>query len=208
VTFKLTKEEKDKIHQTIILQESKTDAEIVPVILHSAHHYIWANYLLGIILGIVFYLILYFSPYNHKSPLIYLMFFSLGFTLGFTLCLIPKIKKYFLLKKEIDYAISLKSNEVFLHYNLHRTKNHQGVLILISLFERKIKIMRDFGVNEKIPEIEFEKIISSFGKNFQENGICNALLKSIEMTGEVLAKEIPKTNQKHNNELPDEIIIE
>jgi putative membrane protein len=203
------KELKIKIEKAITKAESNTDCEIVPMIIESSNHYLIAHLILGLLGASIAFMILFFSPYNFLGPINYLIFQAIGFFLGFILGQLDFVKKLVIPKKEIHYEVHLRACEAFLHHNLHLTKNHNGVLIFISRFERKINIICDRAVNLKIEQKEWDKIISDFKGKKSDHDILITLISTIEKVGDILATHFPTVeNSKHENQLKDELILE
>lgn len=195
------------IESEIKLIEQKTECEIVPMIVFSSHHYHWVSYLLGTILAISSSLIIYLSPFNFLNPSYYLIIQLLSFAVGFILARIPKIKRIFISRNEINHEVSLRANTAFLENNLHLTENHNGVLIFISLFEGKIKIICDKNVKDKIDNKIWNEIIDDFINSCKKSDVISALSETIKRTGTVLENHFPRTSQKTINELGDKLII-
>ncbi len=93
---------------------------------------------------------------------------------------------------------------VFKTLSMHKTKERNGVLIYLSVNDRKFAIIGDVGINALVPadfwDFTKELVISHFKKGEFTEG----LLAAIELTGKHLKQYFP--HQKDDvNELSDEI---
>ena len=82
------------------------------------------------------------------------------------------------------------------------------MLIFISILERKIKIITDVGVRQKVEQKIWDEIICDFTKNVNDNGFVEALKNTINSTSDILECYFPVTGKSKKNELRDDIIIE
>lgn len=201
---------RSEIKEEIIRAEEKTDCEIVPMIIYSSNQYLDANYKMGVILSVVGTISLYLSPYYFINPANYIFVQIIFFIIGYLLGNIPQIKRKLISKKELNEEVEQKSYEAFMHHNLHLTHNHNGVLIFVSLFERKIKILCDKNVNDKISKEIWQNIIVEFIHTYQTKDVLIALKSTIINVGNVLENHFPRTIEKSKsiNELEDDLIIE
>ncbi len=94
----------------------------------------------------------------------------------------------------------------FYEKGLHRTRGKTGVLFFISLLERKVWVLADKGIHEKISQSKlnaFAKIVSS---GIRDGDAANALVKAIQEAGELLHKHFP-VGDGDINELSDALIF-
>ena len=93
---------------------------------------------------------------------------------------------------------------LFKKLKMHETKDRNGVLIYLSINDRKFAIIGDAGINKVVPEGFWnenkEMMISHFSKGEFALGIING----IEKTGEQLKQYFPFQTDDVN-ELSDEI---
>lgn len=188
--------------------ESKTQSEIVPMIVHHSDIYPAAHFRAAIIVSFLFSLGLYFSPLTIINPIYFLWIQIPGLFLGYFLGQFPTVTRLLITKQEIEQEVTQKAFEAFFHHNLHLTKNHTGVLILVSLMERKIKIITDNGIAKKVDQKIWDQIVFQFAEKIKEGQVAEGLKNCIEATSTVLQTYFPATAEKTSNELKDDLIIE
>lgn len=93
---------------------------------------------------------------------------------------------------------------IFDKLNMHKTALRNGVLFYVALNSRKLAILGDVGINQKVPKVFWDEIkelmINHFKKGELAEGLSNGILKA----GEQLKQHFPyQSNDK--NELSDEI---
>lgn len=204
----ITHKERLLIKELIKESESKSQSEIVPMIVHHSDIYPAAHFRAAIIVSFLFSLALYFSPLSIINPIYYLWVQIPGLFLGYFLGQFPIVTRALITQKEIDQEVTQKGYEAFFNHNLHLTKHHTGVLILVSLMERKIKIITDNGIAAKVDQKLWDQIVFEFTERIHEGHFVDGLKKCIEATSNVLQTYFPAENNQKNNELANDLIIE
>ncbi len=93
---------------------------------------------------------------------------------------------------------------VFRKLGMHKTALRNGVLIYLSVEDRKFAVIGDAGIHAKVPEGFWTRISELMQKNFKEGKFTEGLSEGIILAGEQLKTHFP--HQKDDvNELPDEI---
>lgn len=210
--MEISNDYKNAVSEKIKVIELDSECEVVPMIIKNSGNYREAHYTWALIFSILFTSVLYFSPYHFTNPINYIWSQIAGFFVGYLLAYIPSIKRLFIKKIDFNYEVDQKAALSFLNYNLHLTKNHNGVLIIVSLFERKVRILCDKNIKEKIPQNIFDQLIMNFGKNYRAHDLKIAFLMALDELHLLLKEHFPESNENKNaikaNELNDQLILE
>jgi uncharacterized membrane protein len=102
-------------------------------------------------------------------------------------------------KNEFERAL-----EVFSKLNMHQTKEHNGVLIYVAMDSRKLAIVADKGINEKVPVNFWHEIRDGMIQQFQKQNHAEGIAEGIIKCGQQLKKFFPYRSND-TNELPDSI---
>src|SRR6185436_13409544 len=144
-----TEEEKERIRQAIISAESTTACEIVPIITASSARYTEIE-LLGVVAGLCAGMIVEWfwsdpwgSEYVNLWPII-------GAFVGFLAGRLPVIKRFAASKDRVTEAVHTLALASFSEHGLHYTRDHTGILILVSLMEHRVEVLADRGINAKV----------------------------------------------------------
>jgi uncharacterized membrane protein len=93
---------------------------------------------------------------------------------------------------------------LFKKLGMNKTHLRNGVLIYLSVRDRKFAIIGDHGIHRVVPENFWDHIKEDAIRLFKESRFKDGLTSAISETGEHLKKHFPY--QKNDvNELPDEI---
>lgn len=203
---------KNEVCEKIKSIETDSECEVVPMIVKSSGYYRESHFIWALIISITLTSVLYLSPYHFINPINYIWTQLIGFFLGYCLAFIPFFKRVLIKKVDFQYEVTQKAALSFLDYNLHLTKNHNGILIIVSLFERKIRILCDKNIREKIEQKEFDQLVINFGKNFKTLGLTTAFLNALDELHLILKTHFPEKETNKNisnlNELSDQLILE
>lgn len=91
-----------------------------------------------------------------------------------------------------------RAQAVFTKLRMHQTKEHNGVLIYIAVLSRKIAVVGDEGIHQKLGNEFWQKIVNDLIKKFKENKKAEALSECIVECGEQLGKFFPRSDDDLN----------
>lgn len=202
-----TKEERERIKATTRDVESRTIGEVAVMMVDSSDQYIEAEIIGGILLGSLLSLIITML-YFHSSiwsyvPLSFLFFFPSSFIFK----KMPAIKTVFIGAKRKNRVVRERAVRAFHEKGLYKTKKNTGVLFFLSLLERKVWVLADKGIYEKIKQESLNKFANAVSQGIKDDRACDALCEAIKETGEFLAAHFPVTPDD-TDELPDEVMTE
>jgi uncharacterized membrane protein len=100
--------------------------------------------------------------------------------------------------------VMVQAKKVFEKLKMHKTAERNGVLIYLALADKKMAILGDKGINEKVPEGFWDLAYSSMKKFFAEANYTEGLVVGIGMAGEKLRTYFPY-QKDDSNELSNEI---
>ena len=202
-----SEEEKEKIKATTQDVESRTIGEVVVMVVESSDPYVEADILGGVLLGSLLSFILT-AVFFHSSiwsfvPMSFIFFFP---SQWFVRKVIP-LKALFISRERKADAVRRRAISAFYDHGLYKTRKNTGVLFLISWLERKVWVLADKGIHEKIGQESLNQIATLVSQGVREGRACEALCEAIRKMGEVLSKHFPMT-PGDTNELPDAVITE
>jgi putative membrane protein len=199
-----TDQEKERLRQAVVGAESKTAGEIVPMIVTSSARYTEIE-LLGVIAGLFVGMIIegiwsdpWGSPYFQLWPVI-------GSVIGFLLCRLSMSKRLLASSKRVRDAVHTLALASFTDQGLHHTKDHTGILILISLVEHRVEVLADRGINQKVSPGTWDEIVGIITIGIKSGKACDAFCQAIERCGNILAEHFPRAADDRD-ELPNRLV--
>ncbi len=103
------------------------------------------------------------------------------------------------------YGSEIKCAEkVFVKLKMHQTKERNGVLIYIAALSKKIAVVGDEGIHQKLGDQFWQSVVDKLLGQFKENKKAIALADCILECGEQLGKYFPRS-ENDTNELSNAI---
>jgi putative membrane protein len=200
-----TEEERTKIRECVRRAEAKTSGEIVPIVVEHSADYTGTRLTAGIggaLLGAGMWL--FTRPLSH--PLWLIAAEGLGFSFALLLFKIrPALLRFFIGESVIENAVRTRARLAFFDHGLYQTRDRTGILILISLLERRVQILADAGIHRKVPQSTWDELVQHLVTGIQQKEAANVLCKIIERCGQILAQHFPR-RPDDQNELANQVI--
>ncbi|HOG43145.1 MAG TPA: TPM domain-containing protein [bacterium] len=207
----LSETEKNSVMSTVSQLEQKTSGELVPMIVSTSGNYgeysIIGAFAFSLPLSVcAAYLINWYQYGTGDTLMLFLMMFlPLFIMFFFTLNYIPCLKRLFIPKHVMEEEVRETAAAAFFTHGLHKTKDASGVLLYISVFERRVWIMADSGINSKLPEVTWDSVVADLIKGLKQKRNGEVIVTAINRIGELLISNFP-ANGDSTNELPDLIV--
>jgi len=103
-----------------------------------------------------------------------------GALLALLTVLFPGFAKYFLTSSQAEEEIRQYAQALFLERELFATRGRTGILVLVSLFERRVVILPDTGLAHQLPEKTLHDIIGSMTPFLKKGDIRKAFETVLE----------------------------
>lgn len=218
--IKLNKENLEEIKKAVKEAESKTSGEIATAFTRESDNYAIFELIFACMCGFLYFTVLMFFTKPVESLIKNMLWdYSLDHLLifyGFSTFLVTAI--FYLLANFhfIDRLIIPRSvmrrkvNERavrhFMESGVYNTKERTGILIFISVLERRVELLADRGISEKIPLEKWQGIVDHITAGIKANKLTEHLTGSIRECGSLLAEHFP-IQPGDVNELKDNIAI-
>ncbi|PLX80041.1 MAG: hypothetical protein C0616_09355 [Desulfuromonas sp.] len=198
-------EERDRIEQAVQAAEQRTSGEIVPMVVDASYDYPRAEILGAGLFSLAAGISLSWG-FFHESLWHFLWLFAAGY-FPFKLAIrnLPALKRRLIHPEEIRAEVEEKAVVSFLEQGLHHTRDETGILILISLFERRVHVLADRGINEVVPPDTWDGIVTTMTAGIHRGDTCDALCVAIERCGDLLEQSFP-VKDDDTDELPNLIV--
>jgi putative membrane protein len=204
----LSDTERAMIIESVNRAEKQTIGEIVPMIVSSSGSYPLSAVIGGLALSVPLALLgAYFAApfvrFTMSDLWVFLGIEVVLYTLGHLLVArVPWLNRLFIPAAEMADHVRTTAIAGFYLNGLYRTKHETGVLIYISIFEKRVWVLGDRGINEKVGEDAWaglvDMIIDGIKNNRQGKAICGA----VDRAGEILREHFPITPDD-TDELPN-----
>ena len=181
--------------------EKATDVELVLIVRGRSGDYRHADYLFGAILSFLGLLFLLFSPFEFHHYWV-AVDVALLFVIGAYLSSRSNaIRRRLTTTKSRETAARVQAAAMFYEAGIANTNAEMGLLVFLSLFERRLELIADRGVLRGVPALEWNQImfeLHELGRNPEPETLQSGLAK----LGVLLAQHLPATGE-NPNELAD-----
>ena len=206
--------DRQKISACVANIEKQTSGEVVVLVTPRSGRHPLSTLFASLLLSLPAALLLCMIPAHystlHLSPGIYLFIICEGMLLTllyqlFTSGIALSLLQFFLLPKEVEEEVRLGAQAAFLNHSLHRTAAANGVLLYISVLEQRTWILADEGIDTKVGEEAWKKIVNTLTATIRKGHNDEAICKAVTQIGLLLAQHFPP-EKADENELRDLII--
>ncbi|MFH0974192.1 MAG: TPM domain-containing protein [Spirochaetota bacterium] len=187
----LSDPDKEKIRNAVKDAEKITSGEIVPMVVSSSYTYPVSNFIGGFIFALIIALFAVFIKNNEHLWYFLTIFMPVFYTMYMLIKHNPKLKRLFISDKEINEEVEEAAINQFFKHRLYKTKDQTGVLIYISVFERKVWVLADHGINSRVNPSVWQEIVDIIVKGIKEKKQGDAITVAIAKTGEILHTHFP-----------------
>lgn len=211
-SFFSSQELKD-IEAAVKRAEGTTSGEIVPCIVTRSDDYnaaVWRGATVGALGGTLVaaaYLLLV-GHWGLSALWLTLPAFA-GAAVGCALTvLLPTVRRLLTTADEMDHQVRRRALQAFVDHEVFATKERTGVLLFLSLFERRVVVLGDAGINLKVRPDEWDGIVTNLVSGIKAGTSGRAVLEAIAACGTLLTRDGLTIRPGDINELPDALQVE
>jgi putative membrane protein len=193
----LSETDQKRIGTVVAAAEKRTAGEIVCMIVSSSYHYAMADVLGATAFALPLALLathvlggwLWIGTQNMWLFLgLFAIFFAL---LHWILGRCPSLKRLFISRREIDEEVEEAAVNGFFRKGLYRTRDANGVLLFISVFEHKVWLLADKGIHEKVSPEEWNQLVGRITQGIRKGQRADAICNAIQDISDLLQTHFP-----------------
>jgi putative membrane protein len=116
---------------------------------------------------------------------------------------VPAFARLFLRPTRCELEVRQYAQALFLERELFRTRGRCGILLLVSLFERRVELLPDTGFADRIAPADWAGVVARMTPQLTEKRPAAALLEGLAALAELLERRGYRADPDDRNELPD-----
>lgn len=197
----LTPQEQALVTEAVHSAEGKTSGEIVPMIVSAS-----SDYRLSIAMGVLLiavpvaflctelltmWLWLTVTTGMALFTLLSIIFFLLLFQLISRMPLLAALRQRLLLPHEVAEMVHKSAVAAFYAESLYETQARNGILLYISVLEKKAFILADKGINARIDQSTWDSIMHELTAGIKRGERCAAICAAVTAIGNLLVEQFP-----------------
>lgn len=102
-------------------------------------------------------------------------------------------------------SVKTKARQLFKKYNMHKTIDRTGIIILFSCEERQFYIHADIHIFEKIGQVKLDSFSKDLSQTMREEKYCTGICNILDKLSEPLIQYFP-IKEGDVNELSNQVI--
>lgn len=205
----LTDAEITKISAAVKKAEVGTSGEIVPMIVRRSSVIGHLPFYVGLIVfSLVSLALLEWSQLWVRSwwglPIagVFLICFLMGAVLARSMVL----QRWLIPAQDREFQVWNRAHAEWAANHLKHTEKRTGILLFVSIMERKAIILADEGIAKYYPESTWQEVIDILSAHLHRKEWSKGFELAVERCGEILRTHLP-TQAVNKNEISDRIIV-
>lgn len=126
--------------------------------------------------------------------------------IAWPLARVPVLQRVMLHPRDVDRAVWARAEVEFYREGLSATKGATGILLFLSLFERKAVVLADKAIAERLPPSTWDDVVAIILQGGRSGRWKAELESAIRLCGRLLAENFP-IQPDDVNELANTVIV-
>jgi len=164
-------------------------------------NYRHADYLCGAIVALIGLVFVLFSPFEFHTYWVPIDVTALFIAGAFVCARTDSVRRMLTSKDARARAVRSGAAAMFYEAGIANTSAENGLLIYLSLLERRLEVIADRGILKAVPALQWNNSVFEL-KRIGRNPEPENLIKAVRDLGRLLAERMPATGE-NPNELPD-----
>lgn len=215
-----TDDDRRKITQAVQNAESRTAAEIMPVVADASGRYDRAEDVVGIWTALTLLALTWWVTPSGMTEVgrwgtwpawLTLVFLLAAVILGFiggSLLggRVTMLRRLFTPPQQMEEEVFARARQVFYDQRVHHTRGASGVLVYVSLYERTAALVGDQAVVDQLGNATLEELQDALTDGLRGRRAAEALIQAIKQVGDRLATVMP-SEREPSNQLSDVLVM-
>lgn len=206
-----TEADREAVRAAVREAEAGTSGEIVPYVVPASDGYtgaVWKGTALGALCGPLLALAAYRLGgfwATHLNLWISVPVLA-GAAAGYLLAaFVPAVKRGLAGSAMLEARVRQRAGMAFLTEEVFHTRDRTGILLFVSLFERRVVVLGDSGINRQVEAPQWEAVVATVVEGIRRGRPGAALADGIRQCGELLARFGVAIQPDDSNELADDL---
>jgi putative membrane protein len=118
---------------------------------------------------------------------------------------LPAFRRLLIPDGVLEERVRRRAEAAFLEEEVFDTRERTGILIFLALFEHRVVILGDTGINEKVRHDEWKSIVDDVAAGIRQGQATRALVEAIQACGRILAERKVERRPDDEDELSNEL---
>ncbi len=207
-----TEDDRRRIETAVAAAERRTSGEIVPVIVPRSDRYeitVWKGGGLAAGLALLAAMLVFHfyegwgMAWLHTGWGTASLTLSAGLAGGLAGAYLAPVRRFLAGRDLMTRAVHRRAVKAFVEEEVFATLERTGILIFISLFEHRIEVLGDAGINQNVSADDWVDVVETIRDGIRSGHVTDGIVEAIGMCGRLLEKSGVEIREDDANELPD-----
>jgi len=211
--MRLTEEEKSLLSARVAGLETRTGAQAVAAVIGKSDAYPevpWKAFALGAAVAALYSatrsLITYDWEAGESALYHAVVILGVGAVLALLAVLLEPVARFFTDTRRRDLEVNQYAKALFFDRGLDRTRGRIGILLLVSLFERKVVILADDGFEARIDHDDWQRLTDRMTLLLSRGTVTGALHAGLEGLEALLLERGYRVDENAADELSNAVM--
>ncbi len=186
-----SKADREAIQAATTAAEQKTAGELVVYVTERCDPHpevAWKGALVGGALGALCASVAVwcFGGWGAPDHLWILIGFQLGLVAGWMVSRLDAVARRLIGEEALDSRVDGRAAAAFLDEKVFATRERTGVLIFVALFEHRVLVLADEGIDERVPDEAWDEISGELALGIRRGAPAAALIHAVERCAALL----------------------
>ena len=200
----LSEQAKHALGSAIQTVEAKSAAEVVITVRRRSSCYTGVHVVFAAVCSFAMLAFLLFSPYSFSLWSVLLDPWLVAIGAYATSSQVPAMSRWMTPARVLAERVQSAAHRMFFDKGVRHTRDRIGILVFLSLTERRAVIIADSGVQDAVPLGPWNQAVAEISAAMQEGRSGTEIAKRIANLGDILSQVLPR-GEDDENELPDEV---
>jgi len=206
----LTAADRARIEEAARRAETRTSGEIVPFVVAACDDYddaCWKAGTLGALgLALVAGIVHQLGGFWGVWSLLWVTLPSLvGAAVGYlTARLVPSLRRWLVPSDVVELRVRRRALAAFVEEEVFATRDRTGILLFVALFEHRVVVLGDEGINRVVDRGEWTSIVDALVAAIRAGRLSAGMVEAVEACGELLVRHRLDIRHDDTDELSNE----
>ena len=212
----LSEEESRRVAEAVAEAEQKTGGEIATAVIAESDDYGFRELVFALVVGVVAWSVA-IAVRGPWEALLSRLFWgwdpwmlsavqgAVGMIVGllaYYVAQIPAVDRLIVSRSAMREAVARRARRHFMEAGTYDTVDRTGILIFVSLLERRVELIADRGINAQVPTDTWNAIVVKLTEGIRAGRMADALVEAVTACGEILDGKVAR-RADDTNELSD-----
>ena len=132
---------------------------------------------------------------------------TLGGAVGALLTLADPVRRALAGAAMLDETVHRRAAVAFVEEEVFDTRDRTGILLFVSLFEHRIEVVGDAGINAKVEPAEWAEVVGLIRDGIRGQSLAAGLAAAVERCGDLLHRRGVEVRPDDTDELADDVRV-